>query len=68
MTFFKRKNRKTQYNAIGYRIDENELEIDENGQSDRDIDCEVKGQKAIAQELGCKFIWIDPDNWSLWYF
>ena len=56
MTFFERKNRKTQYNAIGYRIDENELEIDENGQSDRGIDCEVKGQKAIAQELGCKFI------------
>ena len=68
MTSFKRKNRKTQYSAIGYRIDvyfhdyKLAIEIDENGQSDRDIDCEVKRQKAIVQELGCKFIRIDPDN------
>ena len=74
MTSFERKNRKTQYIAIGYRIDvyfhdyKLAIEIDENGQSDRDIDCEVKRQKAIAQELGCKFIRIDPDNWYLWYF
>ena len=44
MTSFERKNRKTQYSAIGYRIDvyfhdyKLAIEIDENGQSDRDID------------------------------
>ena len=36
------------------------IEIDENGHSDRSIDYEIKRQKAIIQELGCKFIRIDP--------
>ena len=38
------------------------MEIDENGNSDRNIDREIKRQKAIEQELGCKFIRIGPDK------
>ena len=38
------------------------IEIDENGHSDRSIDYEIKRQKVIKQELGCKFIRIDPDK------
>ena len=48
---------------LGYRIDlhfhDNNLatEIDENGQIDRNIGCEIKGQKAIesiiTRELRC---------------
>ena len=36
--------------------------FDENGHSDRNIDYEIKRQKAIELELGCKFIRIDPDK------
>ena len=58
----------TQYNVLGYRIDLNfhdyklAIEIDENGSSDRNIDNEIKRQKTIEQNLGCKFIRIDPDK------
>ena len=39
------------------------IEIDENGHSARNIDFEIKKKaKAIEQELGCKFIRIDPDK------
>ena len=57
----------TQYNVLSYRIEfyfydyKLAIEIDENGQSDRNIDFEIKIQKVIEQELGCKFIRIDPD-------
>ena len=37
-------------------------EVDETGQNDRKIDCEIKRQKAIEQELACEFIIIDPDK------
>ena len=30
--------------------------------SDRNIDYKIKGQKAIEQEIGCKFALIDPDK------
>ena len=55
-----------QYSVLGYRIDlyfyDNKLavEIDENGHSDRNIQYQIERQKAIEQELGCKFIRIDP--------
>ena len=61
-------NMQTQYNVLNCRIDlyfyEYKLttEIDENGLSDRNIDYNKKIQKAIEQELGCKFIRIDPDT------
>ena len=38
------------------------VEIDENGRSDRNIDRKIKRQRVIEQELGCKFIRIDPDE------
>ena len=34
-------------------------EIDEIGQSDRNIDYKINRQKVIEQELGCKFIRIN---------
>ena len=36
------------------------IKIDENEHNNRNIDCEIKRQKAIEQELGCKFNKIDP--------
>ena len=65
---FKGENMQTQYNVLSYRIElyfhdyKLAIEIDENGHNDRNIDYEVKRQKAIEQELGCKFIRIDPDK------
>ena len=57
----------TQYNALGFRIDiyfnDSKLatEIDESGNSDRNIDYEInRRQKSIEQELSCAFIRIDP--------
>ena len=38
------------------------IEIYKNGQSDRNIDYEIKIQKSIEQELGCNFIRIDRDK------
>ena len=37
-------------------------EIDENGHSNRNIDYEIKRQKAVEQELGFGFIRIYPDK------
>ena len=62
------KNMKTRYNALSYRIDlyfhdyKLAIEIDENRHSDRSIDYEIKRQKAIEQELVCKFIRIDREK------
>ena len=58
----------TQYNVFSYSIElyfhdyKLAIEIDENGHSDRNIDYEIKRQKVIEQELGCKFVRIDPDK------
>ena len=58
----------TQYNVLGYRIDlyfhyyKLAIEIDENGHSHRDINYEINRQKAIEQELSCRFIRVDPDK------
>ena len=38
------------------------IEIDADGHSDRNMDYEIKRQKAIEPELGCKFIRIEPDK------
>ena len=57
-----------QYKALSYRIDlyfhdyKLAIEINENGLSDRNIDYEMKKQKYIEQELGCKCIRIDIDK------
>ena len=58
----------TQYKVLSYRIDlyfqdyKLAMEIDENRHSNRYIDYEIKKQKVIEQETGCKFIRIDPDK------
>ena len=53
-----------QYNVLGYRIDASfsklAIKVDEQGHNDRDIDYEIERQKAIENELGCKFIKINP--------
>ena len=55
-----------QHNVLSYRIDayfpnyKLAIEFDEQGHNDRDIDYEIKRQKAIEKELGCKFIRINP--------
>ena len=70
MSSFKGENMQTQYNVLGYRIDiyfqknKLEIEIDENGDSDKNIDYEIKRQKEMEQELGCEFITIDADKKS----
>ena len=61
----------TRYDVSGYRIDiyfhdyTLAIEIDGNRHSNRNSDYEMKRQKAIEQELGCKFIKIDPDKEDL---
>ena len=65
MNSFEGENMQTQYNVLSYKIDSYFLdyklaiEIDENGHRDRNIDNEMKRQKIIEQELGCKFIRIE---------
>ena len=66
MGSFEGENIQIQYNVLSYRIDLHfqdyklAIETDENGHSHRNIDYEIKRQEAIEQELGCKFIRIDP--------
>ena len=67
MSSFEGENMQTQYNVLSYRIEyfheyKLAIEFDENGHSDTNIDYKIKIQKAIEQELGCKFIRIDPDK------
>ena len=60
------ENMQRQNSALDYRIDlyfheyKLAIEIDENNHSNRNIDYEIKRQKAIEQDLGFKFIIIDP--------
>ena len=64
------ENMQTWYNVLGYSIDlyfhdcKLTMDTDENGHSDRSIDYKIKRQKAREQEIGCKFIRIDPDKES----
>ena len=68
MSLFEGENMQTKYHALGYRIDlyvhdyKLARETDENGNNNRNIENEIKRQKAIEPELGCKFIRIDPDE------
>ena len=56
-----RENTQKHFNAISFKIDL-KIEIDENRHSNKNIDYKIKRQKAIKQQLGCKFIRIDPDK------
>ena len=55
-----------QHIVLGYRIDayfikhKLAIEIDEQGYNNRNIDYEIKRQKAIKKELGCEFIRFNP--------
>ena len=68
MSWFEGLNTQTQFNVLGNRIDlyfhdhKLAIEIDENGHSDSNFDFEIKIQKVMQQELGGKFITIDPDK------
>ena len=68
MDGFEGENMQTQYSVLGYRIDlyfhnyKLAIEVDEKGHKNRNIDHEIKRQKAIEKELGCEFIRIDPDE------
>ena len=44
------------------------VEIDENGRNNRNIDYKIKRQNTLEQELGCKFIRIDPDKEDIHIF
>ena len=66
MSSFEGEKMQTQYNVLGYRIHlyfhdyKLAIETNENGHSDRNIDYEIKRKKPIEQEIGCKFIRINP--------
>ena len=68
MDVFEGENMQTQYSVLGYRINlyfygyKLAIEVDEKGHKDRNVDHEIKRQKAIEKELGCEFIRIDPDE------
>ena len=53
---------KTQYNVLGYKVDLHfydyklTIKIYEDGNNDRNIVSQIKGQKEIKQKLACKFI------------
>ena len=63
-----KENIHSQYNVLRYRIDlyfhdyKLAIEIDKNGHSDRNINYKIKRQNVIEQEIGCKFIRIDPEK------
>ena len=60
----------TQYSVLGYKIDlyfydyKLEIEVDELGHGDRNIDYELQRQKATKEELDCKCIKINPDKYN----
>ena len=65
---FEVENMQTQYSVLGYKIDlyfhdyKLAIEADEKGHRERNIDHEIRRQKAMKKELDCKFIRIDPDE------
>ena len=68
MSSLEGENIQTQDKVLSYRINlyvhdyKLTIEIDGNEQSYRNIDYEITRQKAIEQELCCKFIRIGPDK------
>ena len=65
---FEGENIQTQYNVLGHRIDlyfheyKLAIEVDELGHTDRNINNEIKRQKALEKELNCIFIRINSDE------
>ena len=68
MDAFEGENMQTQYSVLGYKIDlyfhdyKLAIEVDEKDHKDRNIDHEIKRQKALEKELSCEFIRINPDE------
>ena len=68
MDAFEGENMQTQCSFLGYRIDlyfykhKLAIEVDEKGREDRNIDHEIKRQKALEKELSCEFIRINLDE------
>ena len=68
MSSFEGESMQTKYKVLTNRIDlyfhdyKLAIEIDDNGHSNRNIDYEIRTQKAIEQEFGCRFIRIDPEK------
>ena len=58
------KGKTCKHNRIDVDFSDHKLaiEIDKNDHSHRNIDYEIKKQKAIEQELGCRFITTDPEK------
>ena len=65
---FEGEDMQTQYTVIGCRIDlyfhkhKLEIEVDEWGHVDRNLNNDIERQKALAGELNCVFIKINPDE------
>ena len=68
MDAFEGENMQTQYSVLGYKIDlyfhdcKLAIEVDEKGHRGKNIDHEIKRQKAAKKELGCECIRVDPDE------
>ena len=64
---FEGENMQSECIVLSYRINlyfhdyKLAIKVDEYGHNDRNIDIEIKTQKATEKELGCKFIRINPD-------
>ena len=62
------ENIQTQYSFLGYRIDlyfqeyKLAIEVDELGNTNRNINNEIERQKALEKGLNCIFIRINPDE------
>ena len=65
---FERENIQTQYSVLGYKTDfyfhkyKLEIEVDQLGHTNRNINNEIERQKALEKELHCVFIRINPDE------
>ena len=71
MISFEWENMQTKYKVLTYRIDmyfhdyKLAIEIHDNGHSDKNIDYEIRTQKAIEQQFRCRFIRTDPKRKTL---
>ena len=62
VTLFSAEEIILQHNVLGYLIVGNKLaiEVHEQEHNEKSIDCKIERQKAIQEQLDCKFIMISP--------